>query len=75
MQNLINTVALLSGLVSLTVLGSGVYLYKNSDVLIEDFRNKITKTAVETIQKTLPELVNTALPETPKTTGLPIPVK
>ena len=75
MQNLVNTIALLSGLVSLTVLGGGVYLYKNSDVLIEDFRVGITNTAVTAIQKALPELVEKSLPTQPNLTGPDISVK
>ena len=38
MQKLVNTIALLSGLVSLSVLGGGAYLYVNKDALIEDAR-------------------------------------
>ena len=43
MQNLVNVIALLSGLVSLSVLGGGAYLYVNKDALIEDARAKATE--------------------------------
>ena len=43
MQKLINVVALLSGLVSLSVVGGGAYLYLNKDVLIERARKNATK--------------------------------
>ena len=46
MQKIINLIALLSGLTSLAVIGGGVYLYKNADVLIEDAREKATQAAV-----------------------------
>lgn len=73
MQKLINVVALLSGLVSLSVLGGGVYLYKNADVLIEDARQKVTASVVESVKAALPQLVDNAMPELPKTTGPAIP--
>ena len=73
MQKLINVVALLSGLVSLSVLGGGVYLYKNADVLMEDARQKVTAAAVEGVKAALPKLVDNAMPELPKTTGPAMP--
>lgn len=74
MQKLINVVALLSGLVSLSVLGGGVYLYKNADVLMEDARNKLTKAAVEAVSDALPKLLDAAMPEMPDVTGGVMPV-
>ena len=38
MQKLVNVVALLSGLVSLGVVGGGAYLFLNKDAMIEDVR-------------------------------------
>ena len=40
MQKLINVIALLSGLVSLSVVGGGIYLYKNAGVLVEELDQK-----------------------------------
>jgi hypothetical protein len=76
MQKLINLIALLSGLVSLSVVGGGIYLYKNADVLIEDAREKATQAAIEAVSSALPKLVEAAtpdVPELPKTTGPAIP--
>jgi len=73
MQKLINLIALLSGLVSLSVVGGGAYLYLNKDTLIEDARTKVTKAVTEA----LPKLVDSAMPEMPelpKTTGPAIPM-
>jgi hypothetical protein len=36
MQKVVNVIALLSGLVSLGVLGGGYYLYANKDAMIEE---------------------------------------
>jgi len=73
MQKLINVIALLSGLTSLAVIGGGVYLYKNADVLMEDARRKVTAAAVEAVSSALPTLVDAAVPELPETTGPAIP--
>ena len=73
MQKVINVIALLSGLTSLAVIGGGVYLYKNADVLMEDARRKVTAAAVEAVSSALPTLVDAAVPELPETTGPAIP--
>ena len=74
MQKLINVIALLSGLVSLSVLGGGFYLYKNADVLIEDARKKVSSAAVEAIRSTLPEIIDESTPKLPETTGPNLPL-
>jgi hypothetical protein len=74
MQKLINVIALLSGLVSLSVLGGGLYLYKNADVLIEDARKKVSSAAVEAIRSTLPEIIDESAPKLPETTGPNVPL-
>ena len=73
MQKVINIVALLSGLVSLSVVGGGTYLYMNKDVLVENAREKITKAVTEAVTGSLPGLVDNALPEMPTTTGPALP--
>jgi len=73
MQKLINVVALLSGLVSLSVVGGGAYLYMNKDTLVEDARVKITKAVTEAVTDSLPGLVDGAMPELPTTTGPSLP--
>ncbi|AOV60231.1 hypothetical protein S820908_083 [Synechococcus phage S-CAM9] len=76
MQRLINVIALLSGLVSLSVLGGGAYLYLNKDTLVEDAREKVTKAVTEAVTEALPGMLDSAMPEIPelpKTTGPAIP--
>ncbi len=71
MQKVVNVIALLSGVVSLSVVGGGFYLYNNADVMIEEVRGKI----VEEISESLPKLVNEmmpAIPVVPPVTGPPI---
>jgi hypothetical protein len=73
MQKLINVVALLSGLVSLSVLGGGAWLYVNKDTLVEDARGKVTKAVTEAVTEALPAMMDGAMPELPKTTGPAMP--
>ena len=47
MQKIINGVALLSGLVSLSIVGGGAYLYTQKDALIESATAAATKAATE----------------------------
>ena len=38
MQKLVNGIALLSGLVTLSIVGAGAYLYLNKDAMIEQVK-------------------------------------
>jgi hypothetical protein len=73
MQKIINTIALLSGLVSLGVVVGGSYLYLNKDAMIEDVRVKVTEEITNAITDALPGIVDSAIPELPSTTGEVIP--
>ena len=73
MQKLINTIALLSGIVSLSVVGVGGYLYVNKDAMIEEVRSKATEEITKAITEALPGMINSALPEFPDMTGDIIP--
>lgn len=68
MQKIINLIALLSGLVSLTTVAGAVYLYKNADTMIEDVRGKVIEEVTETIPKIVKGLMPN-VPELPKATG------
>ena len=46
MQKIINGIALLSGVVSLAVVGSGGYLYLNKDAIIEDIKGKVMESVM-----------------------------
>ena len=73
MQKVINVIALLSGLTSLAVIGGGVYLYKNADVMIEEARENVANAAVEAISEALPGLIDAAMPDIPEVTGPEVP--
>ena len=69
MQKLINGIALLSGLVSLSILGGGAYLYVQKDTLIEQSRERVTAAITEAITEALPSMVDAAIPGVPEMTG------
>jgi hypothetical protein len=73
MQKLINLIALISGLVSLSVVGGGAYLYLNKDTLVEDARAKVTKAVTDTVTEALPGMIQGAMPKMPKVTGPAMP--
>jgi len=73
MQKLVNLIALLSGLVSLGVVGGGAYLYLNKDAMIEDVRAKATEEITKAITEALPGMIDSAIPELPGATGNVIP--
>jgi len=66
MQKLINIVALLSGLVSLSVLGGAFYLYKNVDTLVEEAREKATEEVKKAVMDAVPGIVGGLMPEMPE---------
>jgi len=66
MQKLINVVALLSGLTSLSIIGGGAYLYLNKDAMIENAKDQVAKAAAEAITAELPRLIDAAMPEIPE---------
>ncbi len=73
MQKLINGVALLSGLVSLSVIGSGAYLYLNKEAIVEDIKENVAAAATEAIAGALPGMMDAVVPTIPNTTGPAVP--
>ena len=73
MQKLINVVALLSGLTSLSLIGGGAYAYLNKDALIEQAKSAATKAATEAVAGALPGMLDAAMPAMPEVTGGVIP--
>tara|TARA_B100000214_G_C23628062_1_gene472678 strand:- start:128 stop:379 length:252 start_codon:yes stop_codon:yes gene_type:complete len=65
MQKIINAIAIGSGIVSLTVVGSGLYLVINKDAIIEDIKGKV-------IESVMPKGIGGAL--TGGGLGLPMPL-
>ena len=81
MQKIINGIALLSGVVSLAVVGSGGYLYLNKDAIIENVKGNEMESGMPDLGGSLgsivPEVTVPAAPvpssPMPEGTGLGIP--
>ena len=73
MQKVINVIALLSGLTSLAVIGSGVYVYTNIDKWKAQARENLANAAVEAVSGALPGLIDAAMPDIPEVTGPDVP--
>ena len=65
MQKIVNIVAVASGVVSLAVVGSGLYVYIQRDQLIDSVKSQV----MEAVAGSLPGLVNSQMPKLPKATG------
>jgi len=66
MQKVINTIALLSGLTSLTLIVGSGYLLMNKDAMIEDIRKQATEQVTKAMTEALPGIIDAALPEIPE---------
>ncbi len=61
MQKFVNVLAVASSVVSLAVVGSGLYVYVNRASIIDGVKSQV----MEAVTGALPGLVDTALPEIP----------
>ena len=72
MQKFINVVALLSGLTSLSLIGGGVYVYVQKDVMIRDLTDTLVEGAIGAIADAVPDILDSAIPSAlPGVTGGP----
>ena len=70
MQKIINAIAVLSGVVSLTVVGLGGYVFIRKDAIIDGVKSKISEAVLGSVTGSLPNVVDGVLP---KTTGPAVP--
>ena len=73
MQKIINGIAILSGVVSLAVVGSGVFIYVQKDAIIERVKENIKEQVLGGVTSALPGLVGESMPSLPETTGPALP--
>jgi len=66
MQKVINGIALFSGVVSLTVVVGGVWVYLEKDNLVNGVKTQMINGVTESIQKMLPDILDAAMPEVPE---------
>ena len=82
MQSIINVLAVSSFLMSTVVVGSGLYIIKNKDILINSFKQDLMDNFLPGLtglsEDLIPEDIPLTLPTTPilplPSTGLPIPL-
>ena len=70
MQKIINGIAILSGVVSLTVVGSGVFIYLQKDAIIDSVKEKVMSSVMPDIgggiTDAIPDTTGPAIPAIPK---------
>jgi len=70
MQKIINGIAILSGVISLTVVGSGVFIYLQKDAIIENVKGKVMDAVMPSIgggiTDAIPDTTGPAMPTMPK---------
>ena len=67
MQKIINVLAISSFVISLSVVGGGVYLYTQKDAIIDGVKSKVMKSVMPSIGGGITDAI-------PKSTGPAIPV-
>ena len=70
MQKIINAIAIASGVVSLTVIGLGGYVFIRKDAIIDGVKSKITESVMGSVGGMLPDVMGGVLPDA---TGPAIP--
>ena len=69
MQKFINAIAILSGVISLTVVGSGVVIYLQKDAIIENVKGKVMDAVMPDIgggiTDAIPNMTGDAIPNVP----------
>ena len=62
MQKIINVIAIASGVVSITVVGLGGYVFIRKDAIIDEVKSKITESVMGSVTGALPDVVGGSLP-------------
>ena len=73
MQKIVNGIALFSGLVSLSVVVGGVWVYLEKDNIINNAKSQLVKGVTAAVSEALPGMLDAAMPELPEVTGGAIP--
>ena len=75
MQKIINGIAIASGVVSLTVVGLGCYVFIRKDAIIDGVKSKIIESVSGKMGDMLPDIVGGSIPGTtgPALPAAPLP--
>jgi hypothetical protein len=63
MQKFINAIAIASGVISLTVVGSGVVIYLQKDAIIESVKSKVMGSVLDSVTPDLGNIAGDAIPD------------
>ena len=63
MQKFINAIAIASGIISLTVVGSGVVIYLQKDAIIENVKSKVMGSVLDSVTPDLGGIAGDAIPD------------
>ena len=75
MQKIINGIAIASGVVSLTVVGLGGYVFIRKDAIVDGVKSKIIESVTGKMGDMLPGIVGSAIPDAtgPALPSAPLP--
>ena len=80
MQKIVNGIAIASGIISLTVVGTVGYVFVRKDAIIENVKSKVMESVMGNVGGALPDALGDAMPSftgpvspIPEGTGLGIP--
>ena len=63
MQKIINAIAIASGLISLTVVGSGVVIYLQKDAIIDSVKSKVMGSVLDSVTPDLGNIAGDSIPD------------
>jgi len=63
MQKFINAIAIASGVISLTVVGSGVVIYLQKDAIIESVKSKVMGSVLDSVTPDLGSIAGDSIPD------------
>ena len=72
LQKIVNGIAIASGVVSLTVVGLGGYVFIRKDAIIENVKSKVMESVMGSVGDALPDVVGDVLPDVTGPAG-PVP--
>tara|TARA_B100001029_G_scaffold45886_1_gene36254 strand:+ start:284 stop:532 length:249 start_codon:yes stop_codon:yes gene_type:complete len=63
MQKIVNGIAIASGIISLTVVGTIGYVFIRKDAIIENVKSKVMESVMGSVGDSLPNVVGDVLPD------------
>ena len=63
MQKIVNGIAIASGIISLTVVGTIGYVFIRKDAIIENVKSKVIESVMGSVGDSLPDVVGDVLPD------------